>query len=396
MDTVLKISPRIPNINRDKTAQTSMPLLTSLVLSPFDSHPQFRYGTPASFNPESYTVGWICAILPEYVCAQAVLNETHEVPDVFDDQDNNDYALGKIGKHNVVIATLPAGEYGLVSAASVARDMLRSFPNIRIGLMVGLGGGAPSDRHDIRLGDVVVSTPGEGEGGVFQYDYGRDIQDQDFQNIAHLDKPPLSLRTAKRNPDCEKFIAVQAKLPTNSTQSPVSIPQRLLPCTQHCGDPIPRPERTKDEDPSIHYGLIASSNKLMKNAIVRDELASKKGVLCFEMEAAGLMNHFPCVVIRGICDYSDTHKNKDWQGKVEAEKRIIDMLDRVTEATNRVESKVGVAIAKVGHLVEDAQQDKVKRWLNPPDPSVNENDAKIRRHPGTGAWLIKSDFLPSG
>lgn len=32
------------------------------------------------------------------------------------------------------------------------------------------------------------------------------------------------------------------------------------------------------------------------------------------MEAAGLMNRFPCLVIRGICDYSDSHKNKNRQG----------------------------------------------------------------------------------
>lgn len=35
--------------------------------------------------------------------------------------------------------------------------------------------------------------------------------------------------------------------------------------------------------------------------------------MCFEMEAAGLMNNFPCLVIRGICDYADSHKNKKWQ-----------------------------------------------------------------------------------
>jgi nucleoside phosphorylase len=84
----------------------------------------------------------------------------------------------------------------------------------------------------------------------------------------------------------------------------------------------------------------------MKDALTRDALAAKKAVLCFEMEAAGLMNHFPCLVIRGICDYSDSHKNKEWQGfaammaaayakdllrqippnKVEAEKPISEVL----------------------------------------------------------------------
>jgi nucleoside phosphorylase len=95
--------------------------------------------------------------------------------------DNNDYILGKVGKHNVVIAVLPEGEYGTSSAASVARDMLHSFPNIRIGLMVGIGGGAPSRKHDIRLGDIVVSAPRDGKGGVFQYDFGKTIQDQSFR-----------------------------------------------------------------------------------------------------------------------------------------------------------------------------------------------------------------------
>jgi nucleoside phosphorylase len=52
----------------------------------------------------------------------------------------------------------------------------------------------------------------------------------------------------------------------------------------------------------------------MKDALIRDSLAVEKNILCFEMEAAGLMNRFPCLVIRGICDYADSHKNKDWQG----------------------------------------------------------------------------------
>jgi nucleoside phosphorylase len=109
---------------------------------------------------------------------------------------------------------------------------------------------------------------------------------------------------------------------------------------------ILRPERSEDEDnPEIHYGLVASANQLMKDALIRDRLAAKEAVLCFDMEAAGLMNHFPCLVIRGICDYSDSHKNKEWQGyaamaaaayakdllcrilpnKVDAEKRIGDI-----------------------------------------------------------------------
>ncbi|KAL7916712.1 nucleoside phosphorylase domain-containing protein [Trichoderma velutinum] len=81
-----------------------------------------------------------------------------------------------------------------------------------------------------------------------------------------------------------------------------------------CSLILRHPREEDEDDPVIHYGLIASANKLMKDAMIRDKLAAEKGVLCFEMEAAGLMNHFPCLVIRGICDYADTHKNDEWQG----------------------------------------------------------------------------------
>jgi nucleoside phosphorylase len=52
----------------------------------------------------------------------------------------------------------------------------------------------------------------------------------------------------------------------------------------------------------------------MRDGCTRDTLSRELGgILCFEMEAAGLMNNFPCLVIRGICDYADSHKNKNWQ-----------------------------------------------------------------------------------
>ena len=72
-------------------------------------------------------------------------------------------------------------------------------------------------------------------------------------------------------------------------------------------------ERRENTNPQIHYGNIASSNQVMKHGVTRDQLCKELDVLCFEMEAAGLMPDFPCLVIRGICDYSDSHKNEKWQ-----------------------------------------------------------------------------------
>lgn len=324
-------------------------------------------------NPYDYTVGWICALPTEYVAAQAFLDEKHEGPDYVSPNDNNDYTLGKIGRHTIVIAVLPNGEYGLSSAASVARDMLHSFPNIRIGLIVGIGGGAPSSKHDIRLGDVVVGVSNTGKGGVVQYDFGKAIQGQEFQETGFLNQPPTLLRTAVSglraqyktdgNQIRETVNSALAKKPRlrNEYKRPEAITDRLYRsqvvhplnseagCAVVCGeDPsslIERRERDEeeDDDPMIHYGLIASANTLLKDALVRDDLIAKKGVLCFEMEAAGLMNHFPCLVIRGICDYSDSHKNKEWQGyaAMTAAAYAKDLLLRIAPNKLEAEKKIG-------------------------------------------------------
>ncbi|KAM6514530.1 hypothetical protein FSOLCH5_008769 [Fusarium solani] len=153
-------------------------------------------------NPSDYTVGWVCALTCEYVAAQEFLDEEHDPPESLQPNDSNDYTLGRIGRHNVVIAVLPDGEYGTATAASVATSMLNSFPNVRIGLMVGIGGGAPSPTNDVRLGDIVVSAPREANGvtygGVFEYDFGKTIQDQAFKETRFLNQPPTTLRAAVR------------------------------------------------------------------------------------------------------------------------------------------------------------------------------------------------------
>lgn len=294
-------------------------------------------------NPEDYAVGWICAVTTEYVAAQAFLDEKHDGPAYLPPHNKNDYTLGRIGKHNVVVSVLPIGEYGTSSAARVAEDMMHSFPNIRIGLMVGIGGGVPSQKHDVRLGDIVVGIPRNGQSGVLQYDFGKTIQGQSFQPTGFLDQPPTLLRAAVNGLEAQyeseghqlddavdKILKKKPRL-RNKYQRPDPASDRLyrsqivhstdsgLPCAITCGDDpsclVSRSPRTEYEDnPAIHYGLIASSNQLMKDAFIRDRLAAQKDVLCFEMEAAGLMNHFPCLVIRGICDYADSHKNKNWQG----------------------------------------------------------------------------------
>jgi nucleoside phosphorylase len=139
---------------------------------------------------EDYTVGWVCALPIELAAAQEMLDNEH--PDLEHDptdNDENSYALGSIGGHNVVIGCLPAGRTGTNSAAAVAMQMRSTFKKIRFGLMVGIGGGAPSTEVDIRLGDVVVSQPQGTFGGVVQYDIGKNTP-SGFKRTGSLDSPP--------------------------------------------------------------------------------------------------------------------------------------------------------------------------------------------------------------
>jgi hypothetical protein len=112
---------------------------------------------------DAFTVGWICALPIELTTSEAMLDDVYPALEQVQG-DENIYTLGRIGQHNIVIAWLSAGSTGIAPAAKVAKDMLRSFPQIRFGLMIGIGGGAPSVTADIRLGDVVVGVP-DGELG---------------------------------------------------------------------------------------------------------------------------------------------------------------------------------------------------------------------------------------
>src|SRR5467141_5086548 len=141
-----------------------------------------------------YTVAWVCALPSEMAAAKSMLDEIHpNLPTSSNDQ--NTYILGTIDAHNVVIACLPSGVYGTTSAAIVANQMRFTFPAIRFGLMVGIGGGVPTKEADIRLGDVVVSKPTGEFGGVVQYDCGKTIEGGRFKRTSILNKPPQVLLT---------------------------------------------------------------------------------------------------------------------------------------------------------------------------------------------------------
>ncbi|KAF4553918.1 Ankyrin repeat-containing protein 26 [Elsinoe fawcettii] len=283
---------------------------------------------------EQYVIAIVCALHLEKTAVMAMLDEIHQDPMHTEDDDNH-YTSGRIGDHNVIVVCLPAGSMGKSHAAVAATQMTRSF-RIKMALLVGVGGGVPSKTHDVRLGDVVVSQPSGKFGGLVEWDFGKTERDGIFSRTGSLNRPPtallnaLSALRARHNlhgdnlgSHLQSAAAKYSRIATTSSP-PADDPDQLF-CSDydHIGDGLTcvacdtsrlqnRPPRSYT-GPFIHYGLIASGDQVMRHGRTRDKHAAPDDVICFEMEAAGVATVLPCLVIRGICDYADSHKNKRWQ-----------------------------------------------------------------------------------
>ncbi|KZL79495.1 nb-arc and tpr domain protein [Colletotrichum incanum] len=287
---------------------------------------------------DEYKVAWICPLEVEQIAAMEMLDEEHEaLPQSA--ADHNVYNLGSINGHNVVIAGLH--QPGNCPAATVVTQMRMTFPNLRFGLLVGIGGGVPVQTDDgmIRLGHVVVSKPAGGHSGAVQYDHGK-ARDGQFQRTGALAPPPAVLLNA-----AQALAVRRARIANDPVQlnirrintslrnlrrfrfPGVSNDHLYLPhyrhlqlgtsCDQGGCDLSQRIQWADADDDTfvvVHRGTIASGELVVKTAELRDRLAQQHGLLCFEMEAAGALTDFPCMVIRGISDYCDSHKNDQWHG----------------------------------------------------------------------------------
>jgi len=279
---------------------------------------------------EDYTIGIVCALEMERLTVHATLDEEHGMVQKAAGDDNA-YVFGRIGAHNVVVACPAAGADHKSPAATVARNMLMSFP-IKFGLMVGIGGGVWSPQTDVRLGDVVVSDPNGTHGGVVQWN------SKDWQwRVGTLKIPPWplpdvvqSLKARNMREDSEvganleamfaKYPRLKDKFSHQGQENDVLFEADYLHVSGDTCDGCDwlhtlrnRPHRT-DEGPRIHFGNIGSSLGVPRSRPLRDRMAREEDILCFETEMAELMDTFPCVVIRGVCDYADAHPNKRWQG----------------------------------------------------------------------------------
>ncbi|PYH67355.1 purine and uridine phosphorylase [Aspergillus vadensis CBS 113365] len=278
--------------------------------------------------------------------------------------DPNAYTTGVMGTHNVVVAHMP--HTGKVSAAGVAMGLRTTFPSIDLALLVGICGGVPSDpnrQRDIFLGDVIFSQ------AMAEYDSGRQYQSGKQADGEEVGGgiPSLSIQSILRKLETDRHLQhleEEAKIWLQTLQhrpkyqypgresdrlfQPSYLHRHREPST--CGecsdenvcadafkascsdlgcdeDNIVRRERTvmcpqtpdgseRTETgpwPAIHVGRMGLSSAAMESGKQRDELAQREGIIGLEIEGAGVCSLFPSLVIKGVCDYADSHRNEDWQ-----------------------------------------------------------------------------------
>lgn len=283
-------------------------------------------------DPKIYTVAWIAPLQIEAQAALHMLDTRHQGRFPVSRGDDYVYRAGEIRGHNVVIATLPAGQtYGTGSAAALASQLKRFFPNLWFGLLVGVAAGLPdlsgNSPRDIRLGDVLVGLAEGDSAGLAAYDLGKETE-QGFQTLRYGHVLAIAepvIRSAIGNIRMDAPNDALVLLPfyetfrdkehtTGNFDDPGQHHDVLYDeSVDGTAQPIERIPRAPSKRTRIWYGPIASGGKLLKNAQKRIELRDKYGVIGLEMEEAGAMNRIPVSVIRGVCDYGDRQKNKKWQ-----------------------------------------------------------------------------------
>ncbi|CAI7585449.1 unnamed protein product [Penicillium pancosmium] len=394
---------------------------------------------PSTYSNDEYTIGWVSALSEEFKVAMAMLDEEHGRPQSAPREDSNVYHLGRIGEHNVVMACLSGGQMGTGPAAIVAENMRRTFKSIRFALLVGIGGCVPDKKKDIRLGDVVVSYPSGIYTGVVQYDYGKLKGDGNVQRKDWFSPPP------------SKVLSAVTALEAYHTRPKNQINQ-MLGFIDELGEDYAYPEASETPDhlyqadyvhiseaetcdscnpqalvhrktrnspckPRVHYGIVASGNMVMKNGIERQRIDQRyeNSLLCFEMEAAGMMNNFSCLVIRGISDYSDSHKNDQWRNRAIAvasayAKELLSLIEpsdmevlpplaaRALDTVSRKLEDINEQTTANTELIKQNTMETQRRkeqdlqfqfeaWLKPPNVREIQQDQFRKKLPGTCNWI---------
>ncbi|EXA35091.1 hypothetical protein FOVG_13859 [Fusarium oxysporum f. sp. pisi HDV247] len=310
-------------------------------VNPPDTHTSSAKSYPSRpSDRRGFEIAIICALTLEADAIEALFDHHWEDDGPpFDKEpgDPNAYSTGVIGRFNVVLAHMPG--MGKVHAATVASNCGKSFPSIKLALVVGICGVVPfgPTKDEIILGDVVISN------GVIQYDFGRQLPERFARKDTLLEvpgRPNMEIRGVlakleglrhrrQLNAKIEGYLAVLQSDPELHAECPGATKDRLFKASYRhtddqrsceqlgCNGELVSRSRLSTADvptkPAIHFGLMASGDAVMKSGEDRDRIATAEGIIAFEMEGAGVWDSFPCIIIKGGCDYADSHKSKVWQ-----------------------------------------------------------------------------------
>ncbi|KAL2814419.1 hypothetical protein BJX63DRAFT_442494 [Aspergillus granulosus] len=356
-------------------------------------------------DPNLYTVAWIAPLEIEVQAARHMFDKVHSGGFPVGPGDDYVFHAGEVHGHNVVIATLAAGQpYGTNSATSLAGHVRKTFPNIWFGLLVGVAAGLPnlsrSPPRDIRLGDVIVALPDGENPAIVPYGLGKQKGELGFELLRSGHSLPQTerivcsaigkLKAEKR--DTEAILGYYKSIAHTATIFPdpgqdndvLILPSDNKPVQRQC-----RPESTRTR---VWYGSIGSGDKLLKSHRDRDEMRDKYNVIGLEMEAAGVLNEIPVGNIRGVCDYGDEQKNKDWQPYAAA------MAAAFAKAVlSEIPPKSAAQSAGVKSGAELTGEEKeCLQSLFLTDPAEDKASLQRRkgdRADGTCSWILETDEL---
>ncbi|KAL8366004.1 hypothetical protein RB595_004675 [Gaeumannomyces hyphopodioides] len=334
--------------------------------TPPGGHPRITTPPPRPADRSGFSLAIICALTREADAVELLFDEFYNGRYGKADSDEYQYTTGRIGVYSVVLVVLP--RMGPVPSSQVVNSLRASFPNIKLALIVGICGGLPKiGKEDAFLGDVVIST------SIFNHDFGRIYSGGMVPKTSIEDSLG---RASNHIQGLVNFFSCQHmrhKLEASARENLARL-QRNAQARYQCGDKYKRPpdaadrifetgyehrhrgggalnscacaacpeslcEEAKEKTclelgcdtsqellrtnrtaqrppelvPKIFFGKVASGNSVMKSGQIRDEFANKNGVIAFEMEGAGAWEQLPCIIVKGICDYADSHKNKLWQ-----------------------------------------------------------------------------------
>jgi nucleoside phosphorylase len=281
-----------------------------------------------TLDPNNYTVAWIAPLEIEVQAARHMLDKVHWGGFPVGPGDDYLFHAGEIHGHNVVIATFAAGQrYGTNSATSLASHVRKFFPNLWFGLLVGIAAGLPnlscSPTRDIRLGDVIVaySPPGGDHPAIVPYGLGKQKGGDGLELLCNGHSLPQTerivgsaigkIKAERRN--TQVIMGYCRNIAETATKFPDPGQENDFFYASGDNQPVPRQRRPDTERTRVWYGSIGSGDQLLKSSRDRDAMRDKYNVIGLEMEAAGVLNEIPVGNIRGVCDYGDERKNKDWQ-----------------------------------------------------------------------------------